>query len=410
LPAYTYSVASAAITVTSGTIQLADISQLNRQITVAPNGAVTSSDDYNIINNSTSMICFIVAVPSAASNLVVKDQFGRVLTISTSTAKNVLLANATMITFLGSGQTTSITATYNLPSATIQGSQCTLNNFEIFPDFNYYVDQAVSTFTPPEGATITAPKLSSLDTSSTVTRNSFQDTLTVTRNGVSFVDYSVPQENIVQLSYSYNPVWVSFLPTFWVSLLAVVGCITAVFYRRRQPGEKEPITTKSEKYSSAKATSTTEQVKTLEPLPTHRITSESIREFADSYEKKKQLNSELRSLDARAQKGKIPRRQYKVQRKAIETRLETISRNTARLKDVFRSSGGDYAGLAKQLDSAEADLTEAEDNIRKLESQQSTGEISLETYKRKIGDYQKRRDKAESTMNGILLRLREKAR
>ena len=118
----------------------------------------------------------------------------------------------------------------------------------------------------------------------------------------------------------------------------------------------------------------------------------------------------LRSLDARAQKGKIPRRQYKVQRRAIEIRLETIRRNTNRLKDVLRSSGSAYADLIKQLDSAEADLTAAEDDIKNLESQQNKGEISMETYKKNIADSQKQKDKAESTINGILLRLREKAR
>ena len=114
-------------------------------------------------------------------------------------------------------------------------------------------------------------------------------------------------------------------------------------------------------------------------------------------------------MDARAQKGKIPRRQYKVQRRAIEIRLETLTRNTNRLKDAFRSSSSAYADLMKQLDSAEADLTEAENNIKNLESQQSKGEISIETYKKNIADNQKRKDKAESAINGILLRLREKA-
>ena len=144
-------------------------------------------------------------------------------------------------------------------------------------------------------------------------------------------------------------------------------------------------------------------------MTSQRITPENLREFTEAYDDKKRLNAEIRSLDARAQKGKIPRRQYKVQRRAIEIRLETITRNTSRLKDAFRSSGSAYADLIKQLDSAEADLTEAENNIKNLESQQNKGEISIETYKKNIADYQKRKDKAESTINGILLRLREKA-
>ena len=100
---------------------------------------------------------------------------------------------------------------------------------------------------PPEGATIVTPKLSSLDASSTVTRSTFQDTFTITRDGVSYVDYGLPESNTVQFSYDYNPVWVSFRPTFWGSLLGVILCVGVVFYRRSKPGEKEQVTTKTER-------------------------------------------------------------------------------------------------------------------------------------------------------------------
>jgi hypothetical protein len=415
LAAYTYSIGSVAFQIPTGTLQLTSISQLNRQITIDPTGKVTSSDSYHITNNSTStMTAFVLNLPTTASNIVVKDEFGRVLTTATSplTSRDILLANATLITFLTSGQSTIITADYNLPSATIQGSQYVLGDFKLFPNFYYYVDHATFTFIPPEGATIVTPQLSSLDSSATLTRESFQDTLTVTRDGISYLDYSSPESNTVQLSYDYNPVWVSFRPTFWVSFLAVIGCVAAVFIRRRKPSEKEPTITRTERLPTQQPMPTTssQQAKSVEPITGQRITTENVREFTDDYEEKKQLNAELKSLDARAQKGKIPRRQYKVQRRAIEIRLETLTRNINRIKDVFRSSTSLYADLVKQLDAAETDLVEAEENIKKLESRQSKGEISLETYKKNIGDYQKRKDKAESTINGILLRLREKAR
>ena len=415
LPAYTYSPASASIYIYNGSIQLTDISQINRQITIDPAGKVTSSDSYHIINNSTlAMTAFILDLPNNAANIVV-DESGITLTTSvSSTSTDILLDNATLTTPLASGQSTTITATYNLPSATIQGSQYTLSDFKLFPDFNYYVDQASLTFNPPEGATIITPQVSSLGSSSTLTRNTFQDTLTITRDGVSFVDYSLPESNTLQLSYDYNPVWVSFLPTLWVSLAAVIGCVGAVVYNKRKPSVKVPIKTRREKLSAPKPTTATatlpEQVKSGEPTTSQRITPESLREFTEAYDDRKRLNSEIRSLDIRAQKGKMPRRQYKVQRRAIETRLETITRNTSRLKDALRSSGSAYADLIKQLDAAEADLTDADNNIKSLESQQNKGEISIETYKKNIADYQKRRDKAESTINGILLRLREKTR
>ena len=414
LQAYTYSPASAAIQIYNGSIQLTDISQLNRQITIDPSGKVTASDSYDIINNSTlAMPAFILDLPSSASNILVKDESGTALTTSTSlSSTDVILANATLSTPIASDQSTILTANYNLPSATIQGSQFTLNNVTLFPDFNYYVDQATFTFNPPEGATIITPKLSSLDPSSTLTRNSFQDTLTITRQSLSYVDYSLPEGNTVQLSFSYNPVWVSFLPTFWVSLLAVIGCVGAVVYQKRKPIEKQPIRTRREKLSTSKPTKATtpEQMKNIEASTGQRVTPESLREFTDAYEDKKRLNAEIRSLDAKAQKGKIPRRQYKVQRSAIETRIATLSRNISRSKEALKSSGSASADLIKQLDSAEANVTEAENNIKNLESQHNKGEISIETYKKSIADQQKSRDKAEASINGILLRLREKAR
>ncbi len=320
------------------------------------------------------------------------------------------MVNATLGTFLSSDQSASITANYNLPSATIQGSQYILNNFKLFPDFYYYVEHASLTFNPPEGATIVTPKLSSLDASSTVARGTFQDSLTINRDGVSYVDYSLPGSNIMQFSYNYNPVWVSFRPTFWGSLIGVVLCIGVVFYRKSKPGEKE-VKTRTERLTPKTTPGTaSQQIEKIEPTTEQRITAESLREFSEAYEEKKQLNAELKSMDAKAQKGKIPRRQYKVQRKAVEIRLEALARNINKLKDALRSSSSAYADLVNQLESAEEDLSDAEENIKKLESGQSRGEISLETYKKNIGEYQKRKDKAESTLNGILLRLREKSR
>jgi hypothetical protein len=413
LAAYTYSVGSAVFQIRTGTLQLTRIDQLNRQITLNPTGKVSASDSYRITNNgTTTMTSFVFNLPTTASNIIIKDEFGRTLTSDTSsTVRDIKLANATLITLLTSDQSTIITVSYNLPGATIQGSQYVLSDFKLFPDFFYYVEHATFTFTPPEGATILTPKLSSLDPSSTVTRDSFQDSLTITKDGISYVDYNTPASNTLQFSYEYNPVWVSFRPTFWGSLLAVIVCVAAVIYRRNKPGEKEPVITKTERLTPEPTLSTSsQQLKEVEPITGQRITTENLREFTEAYEERKQLNAELKSMDARAQKGKIPRRQYKVQRRAIEIRLETITRNTNKLKDALRSSSSAYADLVKQLDSAEEDLTDAEENIKKLELQQNRGEISIETYKKNIMDYQKRKDKAESTMNGILLRLREKAR
>ena len=414
LPAYTYASAAASFQVPSGTMELLTVTSLNRQITIDPTGKVTASDNYKIINNSTSVLSsFVISLPPEATNVAVRDQFGTLLSGSLSIAAsgNQLLANATLGTFLPQGQTAILTAQYNLPSATLKGSSYVMPDSNLFPSFIYFVNHATITFTPPEGATIVEPKASALDSSSTLTRDTYQDTLTITKDGLSYVDYLAPQPNTLQLSFNYNPVWVSFRPAFWATLLAVCGCL-AVFYIRRRKPKEETYADKTEHLAALEPAPATaaQAAKSTEAKTSKQASTEDIKQFIDAYEDKKELTNELKSMDAKAQKGKIPRRQYKVQRNAIETRLEGIQRNIDKIKETFKVTTGSYGDLVKQLDLAEADFVEAEENITSLESRQSTGEISIEFYKENISDYQKQRDKAEAAINGILLRLREKIR
>ena len=304
-----------------------------------------------------------------------------------------------------SGQSTTLIAQYTVTGATLQNSNYVLSDFKLFPNFAYVVNKATITFTPPEGATITSPQAVSLDSSSTLTRQTYQDILTITKESLSYVDYLVPQQNSIQLSFDYNPVWVSLRPTFWALIIASVGCITIFFVRRHQPKE-ETYADKTERLKRLETeTKTITQTKEVEPKTDQIISADAIREFIDAYEDRKQLNAELKAMDAKAQKGKIPRRQYKVQRAAVETRIEGLTRSIERTKAIFRGGAGTYPDLINQLDLAEADLSEAEENIRTLEVRQSKGEISIESYKKNISDSQKTRDKAESAINGILFTI-----
>ena len=413
LQPFTYSIATATLQVPDRSLQFTTISSLNRQITLDATGTVTAIDTYKITSNSTSQLdSFVLSLPIEATNVVAKDESGQVLPtiLSTPTSSNIILANITLASLQNKGDTFVLTASYNLPGAKIENADYILH-FQRFPNFQYLVQRATMTFAPPEGATIITPQVSSLDTSSTLTRNPYQDILTITEDSISYADYLAPQRNVIQLSYNYNPVWVSLGATFLASLVATIGCIGAFFYRKIRPAEKR-VETKAERIvilkpsiEPKKEKVSPEVIKMDEP-----VAAVDIKRFIDAYEDKKQLKAELRSLESRAQKGKISKRQYKVQKSAIETRMEGLTKNIERAKAVFRGSSSPYPDLVKQLDQAEEDLALAEENLKTLEGYQNRGEISLETYKRNIGDYQKARDRAESAINGILLRLREKIR
>jgi hypothetical protein len=409
LPAYTNMPGMAAFGIPSGLLQLTSISTLNRQISVNPAGVVSCLDSYRITNKgATTLIAFMLTLPSTAKNVVARDESGRVLTSEIlGVAGNSLLVNATLSSYTAQGQSTMLSADYNLPSSSSGNSF----NFTLFPAFNYYVDQATFTFTPPEGAKITTPQSSALDSSSTLTTNTYQDVLTVNRQGVSYVDSMVPAIDFMQITYDYNPIWSSFKPTFWAFGLSAIACVGIIFWRKRKPAEEEPAKPKQEKPStSTVAPVETPQTKARAETPKAalRTTSELVRKFVDDYDQRKEISNEMNSLDSKAQKGKIPRRQYKVQRRALEVRFESLTKNINESKEVFRNAGTAYVDLVRQLDSAEANFTEADEKIKSLEAQQRSGEITIEEYKKEIGDYQRRKDKADNAINGILLRLREK--
>lgn len=391
LAAFTYSSATATFSLSSGSIQIINVKQLIRQVTINAAGGVTVSDRYRIVNNSTSSISSIkIGLPLAASNIAVSDEFGRNLTVSTQTDDaNASFVAVTLASPLNSGASTFLSAAYTLPQVSSEQMHFTLN-FDLFPNLNCYIDKVTVNFVLPEGAKFIEPQYSAIEPSSILIREAFQETLTINREGVSNIERVVPSEDTVQIKYDYNPLWASFRPTIWMWTLAAVGAMILAVWKIKLK-------------TAAPLRMATQKASVI-------LSSDQLRAFNDAYEEKNKLVLELKLLEERAQKGKIPRRRYKVQRKTLETRIDTLNKNIAELKAVFRSAGGIYAGSVRQLDIAEAELVEISANLRTMEVRHSRGELPLEEYKKAIADYQRRREKAEATINGILLRIREEIR
>jgi uncharacterized protein (DUF3084 family) len=188
----------------------------------------------------------------------------------------------------------------------------------------------------------------------------------------------------VKVVYAYNPLWLAFRPTLIMWALALVGC--TVFFVWRRPSV------------TAQITPATGAV---------RLRPEHLREFVEEYEEKMKIILELDALESKVQKGKIPRRRYKVQKRTLETRLNTLSRSLAGYKDQMQAAGSHYSDLMLQLEVAESEIKEADAGARSIEVAHSHGELSLEAYRKRSEDYQRRKENAEATINGILLRFRE---
>jgi hypothetical protein len=216
-----------------------------------------------------------------------------------------------------------------------------------------------------------------------MTRSVFQETVTMNKEGI------IAMDNLnAQITYSYNPMWLSFRPTLWVWTLAIVGSVIAAVAWKAPKG----------------------QIGVYVPAGAAKLDPEHLRSFVDEYEEKQKIWSEMDSLETRVRKGKIPRGRYKIRRRMLEARLATLSRSLGEFKERMRAAGGHYSEFMRQLEVAETEINEVEANVKSVEARHNRGEISLEAYRKLLADYQHRKDNAETNINGVLLRLREETR
>jgi hypothetical protein len=391
LPAFTSSTANATFSSEAGYIQQVTIPTLDRQINISPSGELTCTDTYKLINNAASRISsFKINLPFDASNIVGKDQFGRTLTVAIQDSNVARAANVSLILAVNSGESSLITIDYKLPSSSPQSGQFVLN-LDLFPYVDYYVEAASVTINPPEGAQIVTPQLTSIGSSTDLTRNAYQETLTINKEGVSYIDSIIPSEDVASITVNYSSLWISFRPSSWMWALAIVGSVVVAVYKRPK--------------TKAKAA----------PTPTTKIAApkgeigpsrEQIKTFAEAYEEKNRINTEIASLDARAQRGRIPRQKYKAKRKKLELRLSSLNQTITHIGELMRNVGGNYADVSRQLENAETELSEVEQSIKAAQTRHEIGELPLGDYRKQLEDLERRKTKVEGTISGLLLRLR----
>jgi len=387
LAAFTYDTSNVTFSIGNEKIQIFEIDQLNREIAINEFGQISCSDSYYITNEASKTIVSVeVVLPANASDPVAEDQFGRTMSQPTPTSLTQRIYRINLTLPVETNRSAMFTVSYNLASEAYVKPGKEANSFDfnatLFQELNYYVKQASIDFVLPEGARLLNFEGATVGGSYGIGRGVFQETVTIDRAGVLSLDSFA-----VGITYEYNSLWLAFRPTLWVWALAVVGCAVVFVWRRpRAP------------------------VGVAVPSKGLRVRPEYIESFVDSYQEKMKIVFELDSLETKVQKGRIPRRRYKVQRKTLEMRLSTLSRTLADVKERMRSAGGHYSDLMRQLEVAETEINEAEANVKSIDARHSRGEISLETYRKLLGDYQRRKEKAETTINGILLRLREEIR
>lgn len=384
LPEFSYLPANVTFSLAAKVIQKIDVNELKREISISGLGGIEASDTYYVTNKAMTLNSVNVILPPDTLNRTAKDQFGRNMDEPKLIDAAINLYNVTFKVSLETGNSTKFTVKYNLPAKNYmqQENQNFALDFLFFQNMKWYIKQVFVTFVLPEGARVLAFEGPLPQDSFVISRGIFQETVTINKQNVFYFD-----SFNFKLTYEYNPIWLAFRPALWIFSLSIIGCVVAVVWRKPKPS-----------------------VPVSMPIVTTRLRFEDIKSFVDAYEEKNKIILELESLEVKVRKGKIPRRRYKVQKVTSETRLDTLNRKLVELKEKMRAAGGQYADFMRQLEIAETEINDVETNIRSIESRHERGELSLEAYRKLLADYERRRDKARTTISGILFRLREEIR
>ena len=344
-----------------------EFTTVKRTIMLDQAGIITMIDSYTLTNLGFRANQVTVGIPEGAYNIEVRDEMG---TLETSTEDNMIT-----ITFRDDVETDKIETIYidyHMPWDELvsqkSGDGFTLQ-FTFYEQFNSTIGKLLASITLPKGAELE----SSNPMSDSKTKQGIQETISYSFSNVE------PSQNLVfSVNYKYIVFWGSFYPTIWVGIIVIIG--TAVFFLFGKP---KPIS-----------------------APTIQVDSKDLKSFIDAYEEKATVRQELEDLEERLQKGKIPRRRYKVRRKMLEGRLSAISRNLSKISETLRTGGSKYSSSLRQIELSEAKLEGAHRDMERIKSRYSRGEVSKGAYRKLLEEYQSRIDEAEAEIEGILLSLR----
>jgi len=367
---------------TGDTAQLLDVNQVERKIEILGNEQISVSDSYKMVNRAGELGKIRLKLPAESYPISAFDEFGLIPDKDLKTEQAGTYTNVTITFSLphAEGDEVYVLVHYDIPwknHVTVNSLGEFHVSLSLFENSDLVIRELLVTVILPEGAT-----LSSLVDSENLTelqKSAFLSSLTFAfQNATSFHDFSF------DLTYQRQIFWDSFRPTIWTGAFILVAGVLVAAWRLYQPPPAAP-------------------------LPTAIITvrAEDLNSFVNRYDEKRRLLRETESLEAAARKGKIPRRQYKVRKMTIDSRLTSLSRDLAALRDKLQAAGPRYAELMRQLEVAETDLEGVKADIGRTEIRYRRGEISAAAYHKLLEDSYRRRDRAQTTIDGVLLRLRE---
>jgi hypothetical protein len=349
-----------------------EFNEIKREIVLDQWGSIYITNAYYITNIGNKTSDVEVGFPEGAYDFAARDEMGR---IEESTENETVTVNLREVLY--TTETEKFYLSYRIPWQKYITQQNGLNynlDFTFFERFNWTIGKLTVSITLPKGAEFTSS--TPLDPHN-IEKGAFQETVTFTFSNVTQLE-----DLKFDIEYGYLVFWASFYPTLWMGILIIIASVIAFLWR------------------APKATT----------FPMVSVPPEDLRSFVEKYEEKTRIMAERESMEEKLRKGSIRRRRYKVRKRMLEGRLSTLSRDLSNLGGKIRGVGSKYANIMRQIEVAETIFDGVEKDIRRVEARYRRGEISKGAYGKLVEEYHNRMEKARTTIDGVLLRLKEEIR
>ena len=358
----------------SGTSQSIFDVTANRTITLAQTGSIQVTDFYNMTNKGHDLSSLTLPLPKNVQTATARDIIGTVSTLTAAPATD----GTNTVTFIPrfgtakAGTSSSVRISYALPSQPYLTS-IGLGRFEL----SFRLFDNVKFSEPTLQMKIVTPMGFHIDSFS-------GQTFTSTGNQILVQVATVtPMSNLsFTMDYQLDPFWASLSALSWAGL--AVGSIAAVVL-------------------AVGATSTAGVAVSGAP-------SQLIGRFVDLYDEKSAMRLEAEKMDEDLLRGALNRHEFKRRRRVIDLRIAELDRTLAPVKDQLSKSNPRYQDMIKRLERAEADIQVVRTTSADLRNQYRSGRIARELYESLISDLAKRKEKAQQTMDTIVINLREETR
>ena len=358
----------------SGTSQSIFDVTANRTITLAQTGSIQVTDFYNMTNEGHDLSSLTLPLPKNVQTATASDIIGRVSTLTAATATD----GTNTVTFIPrfgtvkAGASSSVRIGYALPSQpylTSKGLGRFELSFRLFDNVKFFESSLQLKIVTPMGFRL----------------DSFSgQTFTGSGNQIlAQVSTVTPMSNLsFTMDYQLDPFWASLSAIGWAGL--AVGSIAAVVL-------------------AVGATGTSGV--TVSGAP-----SELIGRFVELYDEKSAMRLEAEKMDEDLARGALNRHEFKRRRRVIDLRIAELDRTLAPVKDQLSKANPRYQDMIKRLERAEADTQVVRTTSADLRNQYRSGRIARELYESLISDLAKRKEKAQQTMDTIVINLREETR